>query len=183
MTYSVVVFRTLSEALFESSLALPLFIFFFIYFFFPRGVKLLSPHPTPSFLWDWGQLGFNNWDRVGFIAFYHVHDKIMYHQYTHLTISPVCTTCVCCKFYVAWFYKVCQKKIQVFLQLGKNYRHITCRLPAETTVMDTNRYRFIAKSIDLVYFFMWFIWCINVENNNLGSQYLVYIKHSNITYM
>ena len=40
---------------------------------------------------------------------------------------------------------------------------------AGTAVMDTNRYRLIANSTDIVYFFMRFICCIITENNNLGS--------------
>ena len=46
------------------------------------------------------------------------------------------------------------EKIQVCLKLGKNYMHITCQFPAETSLMDTKRYRLVANSTVFVYFFM-----------------------------
>ena len=61
------------------------------------------------------------------------------------------------------------ERISVFLKLGKNYMHITCQFPAETTVMDTKRYSLAANSTDLVYFFMRFTCCIIRENKNVGS--------------
>ena len=95
------------------------------------------------------------------VQFGHVSSCVIWNVSAHTEITDL-------KFYVGWFYKICRKNSSS-LKLGSNYMHITFQVPAETTVMDTKRYRLVANSTVLVYFFMRFICCISMENTNVIS--------------